>query len=141
MADIYRTQADGSIIELSNWGIEGVDDPDKAMVGRRLTESEVALYHDLKEESLSDSCIWTQMHPEWPRAQMLDPSLLKGPQTTNGQLRVPLRQLTSGMLTRIIEARCGTSLESLSKMMRRDLEALACSLLERNYVQIDLDAC
>ena len=145
MAYIYRSTEDGEIIELTNWGQADIAEPDKAFVGRKLTDKEMALYQELKAQEHSDSSIWLQMHPNWPRGngrEILRP--LQRPSTvskTDGKLHVPIRQLTTVMLTTLIEARCGTSLESLTKMLRRDLEMLAISLLGRDYILLDLEDC
>ena len=145
MANIYKSTEEGEVIELSNWGHVGMDEPDKALIGRKLNDQELALYQELKSQEHSDSSIWLQMHPNWPRGngkEILKP--LERPSSvakTDGKLHVPIRQLTTVMLTTLIEARCGTNMQSLTKMLRRDLEMLAVSLLGRDYILLDLEDC
>ena len=168
MAEIYQTNEDGTVIELSNWGQAGMEDPSKAMVGRMLAGPELDLFKELKSNKHSDSSIWLELHPAWPRGngrEILRP--LQRPSTVQQQdetympasiavqdeqrtseqaasepsakTKFQIRQLTTVMLMRIIEARCQTNLESLSKMLRHDLEVMAESLLGRDYIMIDLN--
>lgn len=141
MAKIYSEADDGSIIELSNWGVGGAENPDQAMVGRRLTDEEMQLYHELKQRDCSDSGIWLEMHPAWPRGngnEILRP-LKREEVKSENTMRVPLRQITTGMLITIIERQCNQPLENLKKMRRTELEAMAEAVLKRNYITIDLD--
>ena len=174
MAEIYQTNLDGRVIELSNWGHAGIEDPGKAMLGRMLDGEELDLYKELKSNKHSDSSIWLELHPAWPRGNgreilrplqrpadaakdnatylptsAVTPSVVMPTESSEkaaadlesdqGKSRFAIRQLTTVMLMRIIEARCQTNLESLSKMLRHDLEVMAESLLGRDYILIDLN--
>lgn len=142
MAQIYREGEDGSIIELSNWGMGGADDPSKAMVGRKLTESQLELYQELKNQDRTDSSIWLEMHPAWPRGQgneILKP--LQRADVDLEKMKISLRQVTTSMLIKIIEARCQHRFDNLTKMKRLELESLAEAMLGRTYIMLDLNDC
>ncbi len=144
MAEIYREGEDGSIIELSNWGMGGADDPAKAMVGRKLTDSELELYQELKARDRTDSSIWLELHPAWPRGngkEILRPLQRPDAQADAGKMKLTLRQITTAMLIKIIEARCHHKFENLTKMKRLELESLAETMLGRNYIYLDLNDC
>ena len=157
MANIYSTNERGEVVENTNWGQQqGRNDT------RVLDAGELRLYRELKSQERSDSSIWLEMHPKWPRGngkEILRPlkrpaqvatevqTAIENKQDKQKQVqaaaktKVPIRQLTTPMLATVIEARCGTSMSSLQKMSRSDLEKLATSLLQRDYILLDLRDC
>jgi hypothetical protein len=126
MAKIYG-EIGGKVLEIQNWRDRASGD---AVVMQRLNTSTTHDFRELRSEGLSDSQIFTALHPEaeveGTTVRKLKPTetFAQEPPPVN-QLTYRIDQLPKAQLIWLIESVMGQKAESLAMMSQSDLINLA----------------
>ena len=127
MAKIYG-EIGGKVLEIQNWRERASGD---AVVMQRLNTSAANDFRELRSDGLSDSQIFTALHPETVvegatvRQLQASPLPAPNPRPPVSQLTHRIDELPKAQLVWLIESVMGQKVESLAMMSQSDLINLA----------------